>query len=793
MPFRSYIRFPVPDGPPPVEECPDLTCLDDVNGTTQWAGQSREDEMAACLAPACPASPAVTGCMWRYDADIPGEMEGEYERIREEVSRGVLTKYSADPAKGIIEGLARYAGTIDPVLYAALLKDLSEGYGIDLGNQVVGAMDSYRKAVKDDGEFIERAVKWLDALNLDRSLYAGMLTAVLYHVRKTALGDPSIAIPLFRQNAYDDQICEKLNEKKPELFEHLLKTSPAFFKNVKVFHPEWISEEVTIEAVRLDGSLYDALSDELKQRDDIIDAAVRTGKCPLNKIPRAKLTDERIIVSLTADPKSIVTLPYFSPLGQQFAPDGGRPKLRAYEEYCVIACKRNGMALGVIPEKFRTPAMISAALENDERVLVYVTRPHECARYKDAKDPFAAYNKDVLRLVRREPPLYNELSADNSARYDPEVMKAAIEDEKNARLILGNVNTRKEVVIAIVSKDGLMLQYVNDRFRNDFDVVEAAVRQNPEAIFFTDMEHVQRLRKYLLANERTKALFGELPHRRITSGRFASKTDEMMAEANRASAEAELKAHPGAPRHPDRPIALFLFPAADHSGAFNVNYIHRLDKLGYQVIYYEYANELEYANIIAAYLPLLRKDDVVAAGGHGTRTSMQAGKAAGRYYNEWEFVHVDLKDEKMLLNMLPEEEIPEGVHFIAQSCSNAAGGPEADNMMNMHYRVFRKKWHVYSPKEDNNMYVIGAYGDNITLKPLNSNVEYPTVYHRLPHDGGVVESVDHRRAGAAVYERDYKEAANEDIVPLFEAAESVGDAVKDVIKDGMSLLFGRLG
>ena len=146
---------------------------------------------------------------------------------------------------------------------------------------------------------------------------------------------------------------------------------------------------------------------------------------------------------------------------------------------------------------------------------------------------------------------------------------------------------------------------------------------------------------------------------------------------------------------------------------------------------------MDFIRIINFYLPLLRAGDVVSVGGHGSKISLDFSLDSARYrsrlfLNKWDLL-LDISDEDELKEAIPADRIAEGVHLFLESCSNAEGGNEADNMMNMMFRAFRERWHVYAMDKPNNPKILfwnNGYEPEMRLQYIDASPTH--VYHKEP-------------------------------------------------------------
>ena len=131
--------------------------------------------------------------------------------------------------------------------------------------------------------------------------------------------------------------------------------------------------------------------------------------------------------------------------------------------------------------------------------------------------------------------------------------------------------------------------------------------------------------------------------------------------------------------HDPRPLAVVIYPTADHNVVFRTNDISKMTK-GYFVRYYEVNDESE---AIAALKDATkrRKASLVVIGGHGTKTELSFGApdpAKNPIINER--FYLDTGDRKDLAGI--GSRIENDASIILHSCSNGKGGKAAANLAN---------------------------------------------------------------------------------------------------------------
>lgn len=173
--------------------------------------------------------------------------------------------------------------------------------------------------------------------------------------------------------------------------------------------------------------------------------------------------------------------------------------------------------------------------------------------------------------------------------------------------------------------------------------------------------------------------------------------------------------------HDPRPLAVVIYPKSDWNGAFSwftgfykmIRSHSCYRKIGgklvssmksesssgryvdntlpglmkfYRVLYYEAKNERE----LVAYFKQAtqrRKASLVIFGGHGNQNVLALGAADPALSPvKSEKFYLDISDRQDLKGL--SKRLVKGAHIVLHSCSNAAGGPGAHNMVNMMVDVF---------------------------------------------------------------------------------------------------------
>ena len=257
------------------------------------------------------------------------------------------------------------------------------------------------------------------------------------------------------------------------------------------------------------------------------------------------------------------------------------------------------------------------------------------------------------------------------------------------------------------------------------EIIEDLLREDPTrtSLVNAQMRYDPRFYPILRGNPLT-ADFAQFPHGGETRGRFWSDFDyNRIIDVHRPDLENRIAADPQNPSHPDKPVALLIYGNAENpENTFeHSNEMHRLLEAGYEVAYYEITNEHQFAFIMKNYLPLLRSGDTVILGGHG-----QQGEIALSYAVD-ERNYLDLQDAGQFKAAFENSKIPDGVNLILHSCSNASGGMEANNAMNLFYDVFGGKWHLYAMDQSADFYASFDNGRLVSITQWDG-----TLYHIFP-------------------------------------------------------------
>lgn len=399
-------------------------------------------------------------------------------------------------------------------------------------------------------------------------------------------------------------------------------------------------------------------------------------------------------------------------------------------------------------EVFLTKELAEKAIQRNQEWYAYL--PEKLKKIESLKPPWwdqkteeeelikvltASEREKALEILAGNPSLYRKV---NDAKFlnNPQIMEIAARDPENFPLLSKQSEVPRDLVLKAVATDGRLLNNVkSETFLKDPEIIHQALQNDATAIYAVHPSQRYSREWYPLLKRDPRTLhLTKFPHGLKDPGRVL-RADYKKMLSDRDDLEARLEKNPTNPDHPDKPIALMIYPISDHNKAFNEDRFDKLQNAGFKVVYYEVFSEEEYIRLLRHYLPLLREQDVVASGGHGTREGLHF--SGNEYYVEGveireEQYYLDLGDEEQLMAALPEEWIHPGVTHLNLSCSNGRGGNKADNLMNMFYRVYRSKWHVFAlNKADNSHFDIenskvklrGEKSQTFRLPPENAPME----------------------------------------------------------------------
>lgn len=426
-----------------------------------------------------------------------------------------------------------------------------------------------------------------------------------------------------------------------------------------------------------------------------------------------------------------------------------------YMEYYRMACAIDGTAIAEIPEEERTVELLEIAVNEDSSAIKYISKYYSI-------DDVPKLKEIILLALSRNPGLYHEMPfVGHLLNQDADVLESALNDMSNYLYLVSNPNTPRDIVATIIKRCpeyylGLPWDspYLSDTEIMAFafedpdniplvlfnihapeELIEKALLQDPANIRHVNPKELYNPRwaDYVANDPKLHYLLeppiSDLPHGGETLTRFDSDLDYSSMLKSRLDLELRIVANPENPSHPSEPVALFIYCKDDHNGAFNINAIHKLQEQGFAVAYYEVENEEEFISVMNSYLPMLRENDTVFVGGHGWKNGLILHDTGDEKGN------IDTGDKQQLISAFPEQYISYGVKLILNACSNAAGGAQADNMLNSMFDVFRGRWHVYAVTEPSQSYYEVHFHGFAGIRQWKGDS-----YHIWP--GGAVEICD---------------------------------------------------
>jgi predicted regulator of amino acid metabolism with ACT domain len=246
-----------------------------------------------------------------------------------------------------------------------------------------------------------------------------------------------------------------------------------------------VDMEAVLKAVKNNPNSYQTLPDDLKQNAHLVQAALNGSWKMLQFVPESckseKVVREAVMRcghALQHAPATfrnnramvLAAIKNSTPdaINFQYASD----ELKQDIEFVSVAIAQNVDIYPYIPRAFLNDVEFAMKLVQRNGT-AFVALPSSMKQNTDIIK--AAINSD-WKVIQHVP---------KSAKTE-DIMKFALDKCGNALpCVSRDMRNNKELVLGLVQKDGLCLQYASAKLRSDIDVIAAAVKQNPTANKFS--------------------------------------------------------------------------------------------------------------------------------------------------------------------------------------------------------------------------------------------------------------------------------------------------------------------